>query len=66
MYPYYQADLEAGRMTREQAQELIDCVWVKLNDLNKCRDAESAKGICWLQPVPEPDCGRPRTRRGWM
>ena len=45
MYPYYQADLEAGRMTREQAQELIDCVWVKLNDLNKCRDAESAKGF---------------------
>ena len=45
MYPYYQADLEAGRMTREQAQELIDCVWVKLNDLDKCRDAESAKGF---------------------
>ena len=23
----------------------MDCVWVKLNDLNKCRDAESAKGF---------------------
>ena len=40
MYPYYKADLDAARITREQAQELIDCVWVKLNDLNKCRDAE--------------------------
>ncbi|MDD7769944.1 glycyl radical protein, partial [Suipraeoptans intestinalis] len=45
MYPYYKADLEAGRLTREQAQELIDCIWVKLNDLNKCRDAASAEGF---------------------
>lgn len=45
MFPYYQADLKAGRLTREYAQELIDCVWVKLNDLNKCRDAVSAEGF---------------------
>ena len=32
-------------MSREQAQELIDCVWVKLNDLNKCRDEVSAEGF---------------------
>lgn len=45
MYPYYKKDLDAGIITREYAQELIDCIWVKLNDLNKCRDAESAKGF---------------------
>ena len=45
MYPYYKKDLDAGKITGEQAQELIDCVWVKLNDLNKCRDADSAKGF---------------------
>ena len=45
MYPYYKKDLEAGRLTREFAQELIDCIWVKLNDLNKCRDAASAEGF---------------------
>ncbi|MDO4285741.1 MAG: glycyl radical protein [Eubacteriales bacterium] len=45
MYPYYKKDLEAGVLTRERAQELIDCIWVKLNDLNKCRDAASAKGF---------------------
>ena len=45
MYPYYKKDLDEGRLTREQAQELIDCIWVKLNDLNKCRDADSAKGF---------------------
>lgn len=45
MYPYYKADLDKGAITREQAQELIDCIWVKLNDLNKCRDAVSAEGF---------------------
>ena len=45
MYPYYEKDIEAGTITREAAQELIDCIWVKLNDLNKCRDAASAEGF---------------------
>lgn len=45
MYPYYKKDLDAGRITRESAQELLDCIWVKLNDLNKCRDAVSAEGF---------------------
>ena len=45
MYPYYKADLEAGKITPEFAQELIDCIWVKLNDLNKARDAVSAEGF---------------------
>lgn len=45
MYPYFKADLDAGRITREYAQELMDCVWVKLNDLNKARDAASAEGF---------------------
>ena len=45
MYPYYKADLEAGKITREFAQELIDNIWVKLNDLNKVRDEDSAKGF---------------------
>ena len=45
MYPYYKEDLEKGTITREFAQELIDCIWVKLNDLNKVRDAASAEGF---------------------
>ena len=44
MYPYYRKSREAG-MTREEAQEYMDCVWVKLNDLSKCRDEQSAKGF---------------------
>lgn len=45
MYPYYKKDLDAGIITREFAQELMDCIWVKLNDLNKVRDAGSAEGF---------------------
>lgn len=45
MYPYYEKDVQLGRVTRKFAQELMDCIWVKLNDLNKCRDAASAEGF---------------------
>lgn len=45
MYPYYKKDLDAGKITRERAQELLDCLWVKFNDINKVRDAASADGF---------------------
>ena len=45
MYPYYKSDIASATITRDFAQELIDCVWVKLNDLNKCRDLASAEGF---------------------
>ena len=45
MYPYYRADIDAGKITPEDAQELLDCLWIKFNDLSKARDAESAAGF---------------------
>ncbi len=45
MYPFYKKDKEEGKITVEQAQELLDCIWVKLNDINKVRDAGSADGF---------------------
>ncbi len=45
MYPYYKADIDKGAITPCFAQELMDCIWVKLNDLCKIRDLESAKGF---------------------
>ncbi len=45
MYPLFKKDLDEGKITYEKAQEYIDCIWVKLNDLNKVRDAASAEGF---------------------
>ena len=45
MYPFFKEDLKAGRIDHEQAQELLDCIWVKLNDISKVRDAASAEGF---------------------
>ena len=45
MYPYFKKDLDAGKITYERAQELLDCIWVKFNDINKVRDAASADGF---------------------
>lgn len=42
MYPYYRDD---ENITKEEAQELIDCIWVKLNDINKTRDEISAQAF---------------------
>jgi formate C-acetyltransferase len=30
--PFYEADIAAGRLTREQAQELIDCYYILINE----------------------------------
>jgi pyruvate formate-lyase/glycerol dehydratase family glycyl radical enzyme len=30
--PFYQKDMESGALTREQAKELLECLWVKFNN----------------------------------
>lgn len=42
MNPYLITD---KNISREFAQELIDCIWVKLNDVNKTRDEVSAQAF---------------------
>jgi formate C-acetyltransferase len=37
-YPFYKADIEAGRITREFAQELIEYSFLKMHELRKIRD----------------------------
>ena len=31
LYPFYKAQVEDGTLTRERAQELLECLWVKFN-----------------------------------
>lgn len=37
LYPYYEADVREGRITKEEALELIKCFLIKMNTLNKVR-----------------------------
>ncbi|WP_300458167.1 trans-4-hydroxy-L-proline dehydratase [Desulfobacula sp.] len=32
LYPFYKKDLEDGRLTREQAKELLCCLWIKFHN----------------------------------
>ena len=43
LYPFYKADLEAGRITLEEAQELLDCLWVKFSEPCLFQDAVTAQ-----------------------
>lgn len=42
MFPFLEKD---KTLSDEQAQELLDCLWVKFNDVNKVRDEGSTKGF---------------------
>jgi len=32
LYPFFKRDLESGKLTREDARELLECFWVKFNN----------------------------------
>ncbi|MFC1986560.1 glycyl radical protein [Chloroflexota bacterium] len=33
LYPLYEEDIRAGRITRQEASELLGCLWVKFNEM---------------------------------
>jgi formate C-acetyltransferase len=43
MHPYYRADIEAGRLTAEEAWELLACLWIKFNELTVVKEGGTAK-----------------------
>lgn len=45
MYPYYKKDLEAGTITYEQCVEMLECVWIKITEIIKVRDAFDAQAF---------------------
>lgn len=45
IYPYYEADVIRGNLSQKEAQELLDCLWVKFNDVNKVCDEGSTKAF---------------------
>ena len=43
MYPYYKADIEKGAITREEALELVECLFIKFCEIVQFVDSNSAK-----------------------
>ena len=43
LWPWYEADVRAGRLDAEDALELIECLWLKFNQIVYMRNAHSAK-----------------------
>ncbi len=39
MFPYYEQDLAGGRLRRDEAGELLGCLWVKFVELDRFRSA---------------------------
>ena len=37
MYPYFKRDIDEGRITRDEALELLACLWIKTLTINKIR-----------------------------
>ncbi|MBR0172669.1 MAG: formate C-acetyltransferase/glycerol dehydratase family glycyl radical enzyme [Lachnospiraceae bacterium] len=49
LYPYYKADKEKGILTDDDAQELFDCMWIKIAEMSLFQDevtAQYAAGYC--------------------
>lgn len=54
LWPYYKADIEADRITREEARELLECLWVKFSEpciFQSALTAEFTAGYAMFQNV---------------
>lgn len=43
MYPYYKKSIDEGQITKQEAQELIECLWIKFTEIMRAYDFECAK-----------------------
>ena len=53
LYPFYQADIEKGLVTDEQVVELLENVFIKLQDdiVNICIGGQNKNGECEINPL---------------
>ena len=43
LLPFYRSDIKAGRINQDQAQELLDCLWIKFSEPCLFQDAVTAE-----------------------
>ena len=54
LYPFYKSDIEAGRITEDEAQEILGCLWVKLSEpclFQDCVSAQFSAGYPMFQNI---------------
>lgn len=43
LYPFYKRDIESGKIDNQEALEIIECIWLKFNQIVYLRNSHSAK-----------------------
>ncbi len=57
LYPYFKKDIEDGTLTKEQAQELLECLWVKFSEMNALADQDYASLLPGYPTFQQVGCG---------
>lgn len=50
LYPFYKREIEAGTLTKAEAQELMECLWIKLAEIVYCANLGNAIYNAGYQP----------------
>lgn len=58
MWPYYEKDIKEGRITREEALEMLECFYLKACEVYEVRDRWYAQSFAGY-PMGNTGCGRP-------
>lgn len=57
LYPYYKKDIGDGTLNKRQAQELLECLWVKLSESCLLQDERTAKYAAGYMMFQNTSCG---------
>ena len=63
LYPYYEADVASGELTHDDAQELLECLWVKLAEQCWILNTNCSQYFAGYTVLPERHRGRGQGRR---
>lgn len=57
LYPLLEEDLQAGRLTRDEAQELLECLWIKMAGMTWLLNENCSKYFAGYMPFQNTNVG---------
>lgn len=57
LYPFYRSDVDAGRISKEWAQELIECLWIKMSEMTWLLNSNCAAYFAGYMPFANVNVG---------